>query len=178
MRVKRLVPAVLAAALLLPAGATSQEADPADVESVDAVITALYASISGPAGEERDFQRFRSLFTPDGKLIPTAPVGPNTPHGYLYWTPEEYWERNAAALTRIGFTEAEIGRTTETFGRVTHVFSTYESYREDQGEPDVPFSRGINSIQLVHADGRYWIVSVFWDSERPDNPIPGRYIGS
>ena len=65
----------------------------------------------------------------------------------------------------------------ETFGNLTHAFSTYESYREDQGDPDTPFARGINSIQLILHRGRYWITSISWDSERPGNPIPDRYIG-
>ena len=32
-------------------------------------------------------------------------------------------------------------------------------------------------MQLLNDDKRWWIVSVFWDSERPDNPIQSRYIG-
>lgn len=169
--------AALAFALVLPTGLRAQEAAPADVETVDAIITALYDVISGPIGEERDFDRFSSLFAPDGRLIPTVGNNPDAPNGYLYWTPAEYWSRNGQALADIGFTESEIGRVTESFGNVTHVFSAYESYRLDQGEPDGPFARGINSIQLVHANGRYWILTVTWDSERPDNPIPDRYIG-
>jgi hypothetical protein len=161
-------------ALVLPGQLRAQDAAPADVETVDGIIAALYDVISGPMGEERDFDRFKSLFAPDGRLIPTAP---NVQNGYLYWTPDEYWSRNAQALSDIGFTEAEIGRVTESFGNVTHVFSTYESYRLDQGEPDGPFARGINSIQLVRANGRYWILTVTWDSEREGNPIPERYIG-
>ena len=150
------------------------EANPSDVESVDAIITALYASISGPAGQARDWERFRSLIAPHGKLIPTTAQSPT---GYVYWTPEQYWAQNGQALADIGFTEAEIGRRVETFGMITQVFSTYESYRQDQGDPDTPFARGINSIQLVHHQDRYWIVNIFWDSERPGNPIPEDYIG-
>ena len=48
------------------------EADPADVESIDAIIAALYDVISGPIGEKRDWDRFRSLFVPDARLIPTG----------------------------------------------------------------------------------------------------------
>jgi len=176
----RVFPAAFAALMLLltaaaPLTAQGQpEADPSDVGSVDAIITALYASISGPVGQERDFDRFRSLFAPDGRLMPTTAQAPD---GYLSWTPEEYWQANSAGLAQIGFTEAEIGRTTETFGMVTHAFSTYESYRGDQGNADEPFARGINSIQLVHHNDRYWILSISWDSERPGNMIPDRYIG-
>ena len=35
--------------------------------------------------------------------------------------------------------------------------------------------RGINSIQLVRDGKRWWIASVVWDTERPDNPIPADY---
>ena len=160
------------AALIFPTAASAQ-ARPQDVQSVDGVITALYESISGPMGAERDFERFRALFAPDGRLMPASAQAPS---GYAAWTPEDYWERNAESLSRIGFNEVEIGRVTETFGRVTHVFSAYASFRHDQGDPDTAFSRGINSIQLLEHDGRLWILSISWDSERPDNPIPDRYL--
>lgn len=148
-------------------------ADPADVSSVDAIITALYDVISGPVGEERDFDRFRSLFSPHGRLLPTTS---GSPTGYVAWTPEQYWEQNAGMLTQIGFTETELSRKVDRFGLLTQVFSTYESYRQDEGESETPFARGINSIQLVEHDGRYWILTVAWDAERPDNPIPDRYL--
>ena len=57
---------------------------------------------------------------------------------------------------------------------ITHAFSTYESRRtKDDAKP---FARGINSIQLVNDGTRWWIVTVFWDSERPNNPIPAKYL--
>jgi hypothetical protein len=145
------------------------------VGSVDAIIEALYASISGPLGQPRDRDRFESLFAPDARLIPTSG---DAPGGYTAMSPAEYWDQAEGILMSMGFTEAEIGRVTETFGRVTHAFSTYESYREDEGAPDTPFARGINSIQILEAGDRYWIMTVMWDSERPGNPIPGRYVGN
>ena len=46
--------------------------DPADVESIDAIVTAAYDGISGPAGKKRDWERERSLYFPGARLIPTA----------------------------------------------------------------------------------------------------------
>ena len=46
-------------------------AHPSDVESVDAIVAAVYDVISGPAGQERDWDRMRSLFVPGARLIPT-----------------------------------------------------------------------------------------------------------
>ena len=61
----------------------------------------------------------------------------------------------------------------ERFGNVAHVFSSYESFRRGETKP---FTRGINSIQLVWDGRRWWVLSIFWDSERPDQPIPAEFV--
>ena len=43
-----------------------------DVASLDNILTALYASISGEKGEARDWDRFRYLFTEEARLIATG----------------------------------------------------------------------------------------------------------
>lgn len=73
---------------------------------------------------------------------------------------------------RIGFREREIARRTERFGHIAHVFSTYE-YRT---ETDSTVVRGINSIQLLNDGTRWWVISIFWEPERPDNPLPAEYL--
>ena len=50
----------------------ARRANPADVESIDAIVTAAYDGISGPAGKKRDWDRERSLYFPGARLIPTA----------------------------------------------------------------------------------------------------------
>jgi hypothetical protein len=57
---------------------------------------------------------------------------------------------------------------------MAQVFSTYES-RHALADAK-PFARGINSIQLLKDGGRYWIVDVYWDAERPGFPLPARYL--
>lgn len=174
-----LTAAALLAGLILagaPEPAGAQDADAADVATLDAIVTALYDVISGPAGEARDWDRFRSLFLPEGaRLVPTG-LGPQGTAGYTLLTPEEYVEQAGTSLEADGFFEVEIGRTTQEFGNIAHVFSTYAS-RRTEDDPE-PFMRGINSIQLFHDGDRWWIVSVMWDSERPGNPIPAGYLGS
>ena len=39
----------------MPESSTSHPADPADVQSIDAIIAAAYNVISGPAGQKRDW---------------------------------------------------------------------------------------------------------------------------
>jgi len=167
---------IAAACLLLPAASplSAQEADPADVESIDAIIAAVYDVISGPAGQARDWDRWRSLFVEGARLIPVGRA-PDGSVRHRVMSPEDYVEMSGAALERNGFFEVEVGRVMESFGQIAHLFSTYESRRNaDDAEP---FARGINSFQLMNDGSRWWVVSIMWDSERPDNPIPERYIG-
>jgi len=77
-------------------------------------------------------------------------------------------------LEERGFFEDEIGRVQEEFGPVVHLFSTYQS-RWSLDDPE-PFARGINSFQLMHDGTRWWVVTIYWTSERPGLLIPGRYI--
>src|SRR6185436_15645882 len=50
--------------------APSLPARPGDVDTIEHVVAALYEVISGPAGP-RDWDRFRSLFHRDARLIPS-----------------------------------------------------------------------------------------------------------
>ncbi len=152
----------------------SRPADPKDVATTEAVVAALYDVISGGAGQKRDWDRMRSLFAPGARLIPTGRRQDGT-YGMRTWDVEQYISTAGPGLETGGFFEREIARRTERYGNVVHAFSTYESRRAASDER--PFARGINSIQLWNDGRRWWIVSVFWEGERPDNPIPGRYVG-
>ena len=159
------------AMLLIPSIGNAQSTE-ADTESVEAIITALYESISGPAGQEREWDRFRSLFAPGAQLIPIR-VTPDTTHA-VFNSVEGYIELVDAYFLENGFFEIEIARKSEQFGPLLHAFSTYESRRNADDEE--PFARGINSIQLLHDGNRWWIANVMWDSERPNQPIPATYL--
>lgn len=148
---------------------------PADVASMDAILFALYDVISGPAGQARDWDRFRSLFIPGARLIPTG-ASAGQPARARVLSPDEYVTASGAALEKSGFFEREIGRTVQTFGRITQVFSAYDSKRLPSDA--APFQRGINSIQLLNDGTRWWVVTVYWDAERPDNPIPAQYLNT
>jgi len=144
-----------------------------DVKSIDGIVTALYASISGEKGEPRHWDMFIDLFAPDAKLIPTRKneEGKIT---YLYWTPEQYKEQAGTWLVENGFHEIEIFRVTEQFGPIAHLFSTYESRRSINDAE--PFARGINSIQLMNDGDRWWILSIYWSAESETQAIPEKYL--
>lgn len=147
-------------------------ADPADVQSIDAIVLAVYDVISGPAGEERNWDRMRSLFAPQARLIPSG-RRPDGGFGHRMRSVEEYISTAGPQLEENGFFEVEINRVTEEFGNIAHLFSTYES-RRNADDPD-PFVRGINSFQLFDDGERWWILNIFWTDERTA-PIPAKYL--
>lgn len=150
-------------------------ANPADVATIDSIIAALYDVISGAAGTKRDWNRLRSLFVPEGKMIPIAPKrdGGFAP---VILTVDGYIERSGNYVETNGFFESEISRKTERFGNLAHVFSTYEGKHKQADEK--PFLRGINSIQLMNDGTRWWIINLAWESERPGNLLPEKYLNS
>src|SRR5947207_9405836 len=150
----------------------------ADVSSIDAIINAAYAVISGPAGQQRDWERQRSLFWPGAHLIPTAmQAGDNmSALAPQFLDNEAYIVRVEPFFREHGFYEKEVARRTEQFGQIAHVWSTYESrHREDDPEP---FMRGINSFQLFHDGTRWWVVNIYWQHESAAHPIPAKYEGN
>ncbi len=150
------------------------EADPADVQSVKSIVSAYYDVISGTAGEPRDWDRFQSLFLKEARFVTSKAVGKR--YATVVMTPGQYMDFNKKYFERGGYFESEISSKVDQFGHIAHVFSTYESRRKVD-ELD-PYSRGINSIQLLNTGSRWWIVSVMWDSERPDgSQLPSQYLG-
>lgn len=162
-----------------PESSSTTAANPADVASIDAIITAAYDVISGPAGQKRDWDRERSLFIPGARLIPTTKVAGDVNSDGTITSDvldiDGFIERSRDYLEKNGFFEKEIARRTEQFGHIAHVWSTYESrHNEDDLEP---FMRGINSIQLLYDDSRWWIVTIYWQQESVEDPIPAKYLG-
>lgn len=150
-------------------------ARPEDVGSMDAILAALYDVISGPAGQQRDWDRMRSLFAPGARLIPTG-KRPDGSYVMLVWTVDQYITTAGGQLEKEGFFEREIGRHVDRYGNIVQVFSSYDSKHTKEDEK--PFARGINSIQLHHDGARWWVVSVFWEGESPANPIPAEFLGT
>ena len=181
----RIVIAALLLALSLPAAAqqsppaltpspvasTAPAAAEADVASIDAIVKALYTTISGPAGQPRDWNRLRSLFLPEARMMPVG----KRPTGEVRMRMlgvNDYIATSASLIEKNGFDERELARREERFGNIAHVFSTYEGRLAGDDHP----IRGINSIQLMHDGKRWWIVSLMWQAESADMPLPATYL--
>lgn len=147
-------------------------ANAADVATLDSTIAALYDVISGPPGA-RNWDRFRSLFIPGARLIPTGRRQTGEVASRVL-SPDEYVQRSSPVIEKNGFFEREVSRHTEQFGNIAHIFSTYESrHAKDDAQP---LQRGINSIQMMNDGTRWWIVTIFWQGEDDRTKLPSKYL--
>ena len=139
---------------------TRTDARPEDVSSPEAIVAAVYEVLSGRAGEERDWARWRILYAPNARLIPIEKDADGTTAPSVL-SPEEYIASRKSLLSAGDFYEWETGREELRSGSVAHVWSIYEAARTPGGEP---IRRGANSIQLWNDGSRWWILSVTWDA--------------
>jgi hypothetical protein len=148
--------------------------DPKDVETIEAIITASYETISGAAGKPREWERMGSLFLPESRQIRTGNLDDNGRNSYKLMSTDDFVELTNDWLVENGFFETEIHRVVDQFGSIAQVFSTYESRRN--ADDPAPYLRGINTFQLFHDGRRWWIVNIMWRHESPDLPIPAKYL--
>src|SRR5580700_6376168 len=87
---------------------------------------------------------------------------------------DEYIKRADAYFEKNGFAEREIAQKAERYGNIMQIFSTYES-RHDPKDAQ-PFARGINSFQLFYDGTRWWVVTIYWLEETPENPLPKEFL--
>lgn len=141
---------------------------------MNAIIAAVYDVISGPKGQERNWDRMRSLFLPGARLI-AARTGKDGVTTTRVLSVDDYIQMAGPLLKKDGFFERESHRKEDRYGHIAHIFSTYES-RHDAADAK-PFQRGINSFQLFFDGKRWWVVTIYWQAENPDLPIPKEYGG-
>ncbi len=144
---------------------------PEDVASPENLVAAVYDAISGPRGE-RDWNRIRSFYLDGARLIPTG-LRANGDHGLRIMDIEQWIVGARELFLREDFFEVQIAHKMDRFGQIAQIFSTYECRRQADGPG---YMTGINSFQLLHKDGRWWVVNCFWDNASDTNPIPATYL--
>lgn len=169
--------------LLLAATAPIAVAQPyplaSDVASPEALTRALYETVSRAPGKPFQWDRMRSLFVPQAILLPNPEQTGGrpetfTPETFIKWI-DDSWARNAPIGSERdrGFAEEEIESVIERYGDIAHAFSVYQKhFWNDQRI----LGRGINTIQMVFREGRWWVVAMSWDEEAGAGPIPAKYL--
>ncbi len=155
---RRLLGAVAPVFVVFATAGAQQEARPEDVATIDGIMRAYYEVVSGPAGEQADLQRDRTLHHPNA-WIAIANVDSVGKPTIRIMTLDEYHGNNAPR--RQGFWEWETDRVTKRSGNMVHLWSSYASARTRGGDP---FTRGVNSVTLFYDGERWWIMNWMFDA--------------
>ena len=150
------------------------KANPADVATVEDITRAFYSSTSTSAGGRLDQTRLRSLFAPGGRIAANVPPNSSCTADVRFLSPEEYAAISDSQTVTSGFFDSNPANQIERLGEMAHVYSTFES-RTNLDDPK-PIRRGIKSFELLKSANRWYIVGIYWDWERPDLPMPERYL--
>jgi hypothetical protein len=147
-------------------------ARPEDVNTIEGIVKASYETISGGVGVARQWGRDRTLFAPSVRYISLSKnkAGEVKARTSDY---QEYLDESDDFLVKQGFTEAELGREIKRFGNVATVLSSYEGRVQSTGKV---VTRGVNIFSLYFDGKRWWIQTMMWDEERPENPIPANLL--
>jgi|TARA_R100001244_G_scaffold6593_34_gene8423 hypothetical protein len=147
--------------------------------TIDEVMDTLYDCISGPPGGQ-DWERDREIYHPRA-LITRTRIVDGEPFAFTF-SYDEFVEATIPLLEGRSFYEIEIGRKTDIFGQIAHVFSSYEA-RETPDHPEIQF-RGVNMVHLWNEgmgddgkpNGRWWIMAIIWDNEREGLDLPAEWL--
>ena len=159
--------ATLATSIAIVAPAAAQD----DTADINAAVDALYAVISGPVGQERDFDAMRDMFM-DGAAMGAVGAGPDGNGAGGVISLDDYIERSGPWLVEQGFTERATRTEVEQWGEIAYARSAYEGVNGVTGEI---FLIGVNYITLFKIDGDWKVASILWRTETEDWPISAAF---
>ncbi|MGB6689565.1 MAG: hypothetical protein WBE76_17155 [Terracidiphilus sp.] len=137
--------------------------------TLDQLIKAIDAAVSGPADKDRAC--FRDVMLPDARLMPIVKSADGSFAPRILTV--DGWIDAVRKRGSQVFYERQVKVSTETWGHMAHLWSTYETRATPDGKPEV---RGINSIQAVFDGQRWKVISILWQAETPAEPVPEKYL--
>ena len=142
-----------------------------DIKSIDGITNLMLDILSGPQGEKRDWELYKSLFS-EGATMHI--VNPNAPIGKQMKTIpiDEFVEKYSAAYSRDGFFEEATGLVVNEFNGVANAFQSFYC-KNLIGTYE---NRGVNTYQLIFADDRWWITNIAFANETEESKVPKKYL--
>jgi hypothetical protein len=150
--------------------------EPSDVGTIDGIVKALLESLSFTIGSQPDYNRLRTLFHPLCQIIPPRNERETQSEVMELEVYIRQWVESIVftGLERKGLIIKEIARRIQSYGSIGQVFITFKG-NHAPNDPD-PVQRGIYSVQLLREKQRWYILSLTWDIERQNSPIPRAYL--
>lgn len=137
--------------------------------SIDGIVNEVLSIISGEKGKKRDWKKFKSLFLPTAKFNAVFHINDTTTK-LVTLSLDEFIEKVGPEYEKNGFLEKEISKTVDEYNGIAQVFQSYYAKQNNHEE------KGINALQLIYNDNRWWVVSVMWTSNANGAIIPEKYL--
>jgi hypothetical protein len=138
---------------------TWPKARPEDVQSVQSVIRTYFEILSGSAATERDWDRFRSLFLPDGRFVAVRTWN-NDPHLIPdALDMQKMIERFKTNLHKADSEERPLEIQVKNASDLVQALVTSEIQIHTTANGDLLAHR-VYSFELVKDADRYWIVEI------------------
>ena len=162
---------------LLSSPASAQSTHPA--ATIEGVMTELYAAVTREPGKPFAWDRLRGIALPGAIMVPQARqrggnLQPMSVDEFITWI-DNGWRTVIGTPNDRGFFERQLKLVVHQYGDIAMAFTTYE---KGPYTPRTIQGRGINTVQLVRKDGRWWLASIAWDEENTAGPLPAEYGGT
>lgn len=131
-----------------------------DKANIHKTIDEFYNIISGISSDERDWNKFRSLFLSEESSL--APIRDTENSVRKSFNVQSYIDRLSRFLSENDFFEYGLNYDISIFGSIAHVYSEYEAKRRKEDEDII--KKGITLVQLVNTGGEWKIHSILWQS--------------
>jgi len=133
------------------------------------VVRELYRLVCVDVGQESDWEAVRNLYLPQAVIVLRVSKDASQVFDVQGWIDDfKTWDEKARVKER-GFSEKIVTLKPRVFRDIANVFVLYEARIHDS---DKPPTRGIDSIELVKKDGRWWIAAITNDLINADHPVP------
>lgn len=125
-------------------------------KDISRVIDSFYEVISGKAYEDRNWEKFSSLFYQNARLI-------NFKGNNLSSDVDSYIAILAQWLKRNDFYEYGFDYEINTYGNIAQVSSRYEA--KESNDSNLIIKSGRNLVQLVYTNGQWKILNMLWEDD-------------
>jgi hypothetical protein len=137
------------------------------VQSVEGITAKMLELISGPKGQARNWEDFRSLFLPSAQLISLNPNAQPMDQARAL-SIEEFIRHIGPVYSQQGFYESALNIVVHEFNGMANAFQSFTARNADGSYN----ARGINNYLLVEANNRWYIASSTWSNEDANHPLP------
>jgi hypothetical protein len=139
------------------------------LQSAEGVVQELYRMVCVPVGGDTDWEQVRKLFIPEAVIILRVSKEASSTFTVQTWIDDFKAFNTKAKSSERGFEERIVRMSPMVFRDIAHVLVLYEARMLDWTKPPGP---GVDSVELIRKDGRWWIAAITNDLPNEEHPIP------